>query len=484
MSQGFGTAHSLDGAFGSDVVRGIIAGRCNTAPMHWTAGAVADAVGGVLRGPDTNIDSVSQDTREITPDGRYLFVPIVADRDGHDFIPAAIEAGAAAYLTSRPADPSFEAIGDLAAVEVDDTSVALIDLGRAARSRLDSASVIAVTGSVGKTTTKDFLAAVARTGRLTHANLRSFNNEIGVPLTLLGAPENAEVVIIEMGSRGMGDIARLCEIVRPTTGVVTTVGGAHTSEFGTVEAVARAKAELVEALPASGLAVLNADVELVAGMAERTKAAVVTFGVGNSGGRAPADVRAERIELDDQLAPSFTIVASEGEVRVRLGARGAHLVSNAVAAAAVGLHLGLSLDQIAEGLATPIVSPMRMELVHLSDGVRVIDDSYNANPMSTEAALRSLNALPATRRVAVLGVMAELGEESDSEHARIGELADALGIDLLTVDAPAYAGHDLDSIEDAVAALADLPAGSAILVKGSRVAGLERLVERLRSADG
>ncbi len=466
-------------------VRGATVGRCNTARMHWTAAAVADAVSGTLRGPDTAIEMVTQDTREITPSSRCLFVPIVADRDGHDFVDAAIEAGAVAYLTSRPAGREFEAIRDLAAIEVDDTSAALRDLGRAARNRLARATVIGVTGSVGKTTTKDFLAAVAATGRITHANMRSFNNEIGVPLTLLGAPEDAEVMIIEMGSRGIGDITRLCEIARPTIGVVTTVGTAHTSEFGDIESVARAKAELVEALPADGLAVLNADVDLVAGMAERTDADVVLFGVAG----APADVRAERIELDDHLAPSFTIVAAEGEVRVRLGARGTHLVSNATAAAAVGLHLGLSLDQIAAGLTTPVMSPMRMDLVSLSDGVTVIDDSYNANPMSTEAALRSLAALPADHRVAVLGVMAELGEESDSEHARIGELASALGIEVVAVDAPGYGGHDVANIGEALETLAGETlagafAGSAILVKGSRVAGLERLVERLRAAAG
>jgi len=446
--------------------------------MHWTAAAIAESVDGTLRGPDVAVDTVTQDTREITPDGHYLFVPIVADRDGHNFIPAAVEAGAAAYLTAHPADSAVARMSNLAAIEVSDTGEALTALGGAARDRLGSAVVIGITGSVGKTTTKDFLASVLGTGLNVHANERSFNNEIGVPLNLLATPEDAEAVIVEMGSRGLGDVADLCALARPSIGVITTVGVAHTSEFGDVESVARAKAELVESLPADGLAVLNADVPLVAAMAAVCRAEVVTFGAG-AGAGAGADVRAEDVVLDDDLVPTFRLVTMHGSANVRLGARGLHLVGNALAAAAVGLHLGLSLDHVVAGLAAPVLSPLRMELVHLGRGITMLNDSYNANPMSTEAALRSLAALPADNRIAVLGVMAELGSRAEVEHNHIAALAAELGIRVIAVDAPAYGGHQVSGIDEAADAVFDSPPGTAILVKGSRVAGLERMVERL-----
>jgi len=451
--------------------------------MQWTAAAIAESVGGKLRGADVVIDAVTQDSREITPEGRYLFVPIVADRDGHDFIPTAVEAGAAAYLTARRTgrvvEPSRLAapLRDLAAIEVSDTGEALTVLGGAARDRLGAATVIGITGSVGKTTTKDFLASVLTTALVVHANDRSFNNEIGVPLNLLATPDDVDAVIVEMGSRGTGDVADLCEMARPMIGIVTTVGIAHTSEFGDVESVAQAKAELVEALPADGLAVLNADVGLVASMAERARADVVTFGVGTH-----ADVRAEDITLDEGLTPTFRLVTANGSVELRLGARGLHLVNNALAAAAVGLHFGLTLDQVAAGLAAPALSPLRMELLRIDGGPIILNDSYNANPMSTEAALRSLAALPADERIAVLGVMAELGAQGDDEHARIGALAAKLGIRLIAVDAPAYGGHQVADIDGAADLIVDSPPGTAILIKGSRVAGLERLVDRFRAS--
>lgn len=458
--------------------------------MHWTASEIAAAVNGALHGPDLDIDSATQDSREVSPDRRCLFVALAAERDGHDFIPAAIDSGAAALIASRP----ISAPDNTAVIEVADTSEALAALGSAARDRLSHATVIGVTGSVGKTTTKDFLASVLATSLRTHANTRSFNNEIGVPLTLIDAALDSEAVVIEMGSRGPGHIADLCRIARPTIGVITTVGTAHTSEFGDVDTVARAKAELVAALPANGLAVLNADVALVAEMADSTNAEVVTYGLGTGPtSSAPPTVRAENIKLDEALVPTFDLVAPQGSISVRLGACGIHLVGNALAAAAVGLHLGLTLEQVAAGLAAPVVSPMRMDLIKLAGGVTIVDDSYNANPISIEAAIRSLAALPAGRRVAVLGVMAELGAESDSEHARMGDLATDLGISVIAVGAPAYGGHDVSAtgdaaIDEAMAALDSatdgLAPGTAVLVKGSRVAGLERLVERLRRRSG
>ncbi|MEM9520410.1 MAG: UDP-N-acetylmuramoyl-tripeptide--D-alanyl-D-alanine ligase [Actinomycetota bacterium] len=441
--------------------------------MRWVTSEVAAAVGGRLVGDDVVIDRVTQDSREIDPaTGSWLFVPLVAERDGHDFVPAAASAGMAATFASWPIDA-----GGAAVIEVDDTAAALVALGAAARDRLGDAAVIGITGSVGKTTTKDLLASILREDRSTHANVRSFNNEIGVPLTLLGAPDGTEAVVLEMGARGIGHIRMLCEIGRPTLSIVTTVGAAHTSEFGSVEAVAVGKREIVEALPAEadgGVAVLNADNPYVAAMADHTDARVVTFG-------AVADVRAVDLRIDDDLAPSFRLLSPVGEIEVVLGGRGAHLVDNALAASAAALALGVRLEAVARGLGRSELSPNRMAVHATASGARVIDDSYNANPMSVAAALDALAAGDASRRVAVLGVMAELGADSASEHERMVAVARERGVEVIAVAAPQYgagATHVAD-IDAALDALGPVGSDDAVLVKGSRVAGLERLAARL-----
>ena len=440
--------------------------------MRWTRDELAAAVDGVAVGPDVVIDWVTQDSREVADHAGSLFVPLIAERDGHDFINSAFAAGAVATFASKDVDRD----GGLV-IRVGDTAQALAAMGRDARRRLEGADIVGITGSVGKTTTKDLLAAVLRTTTRTHANARSFNNEIGVPLTLAQAPEDAKAVVLEMGARGVGHIAELCAIARPTVGIVTTVGAAHTSEFGSIEAVAAGKGELIEALPSEmdgGVAVLNADVSLVAAMAERTTASVVTFG-------AEGDVRAENITLDDELIPSFRLVSPWGGTDLRLGARGLHLVDNALAALAAALPLGVSLEDAAGGLAAPLMSPMRMSLIRSTTGARVLDDSYNANPMSMTAALRSLAHMPSERRIAVLGVMAELGDESASEHRRMAALAADLGIRVIAVDAAEYGDGvaHVSTIAAAIDALGELTEADAVLAKGSRVAGLERLVDLL-----
>jgi len=251
--------------------------------MRWTPAEIAAAVDGTVSiddgvSADAVVSGVTQDSREIearAADGSgRLFVPLIAERDGHHFVGAAVAAGAVATLSDR----DLSGCG-VPVIRVADTAAALTALGHRARARLADSMVIGVTGSVGKTTTKDFLAAVFAQDRRTYANSRSFNNEIGLPLALLAAPEDSEVVILELGARGVGHIAELCEMARPAVGVITTVGAVHTSEFGSVEAVAEAKGELVEGLPPAahgGLAVLNAGHPLVAAMADRTEARVVT----------------------------------------------------------------------------------------------------------------------------------------------------------------------------------------------------------------
>lgn len=434
--------------------------------MRIRTSELAAAVDGQLIGPDVAFDGAAIDSRGVAPG--QLFVPIVAARDGHAFVGAALGAGAVAYLAS---DRHVVDEHGGTAVLVEDTLAALQAGGRLARTRLPD-PVIGITGSVGKTSVKDLLAAVLAQHRRTAASERSFNNELGVPLTLLGAPDGTEAVVVEMGARDVGHIADLCAIAAPTVGVVTRVAAVHTEVFGTIEDVARAKAELVRDLPASGVAVLNADDERVAAMAEVTAARVVTFG-------ERGDVRAEDVALDGELRAAFRLRSPWGDVDVELGSRGRHQVDNALAAAAAALASGSSLDHVAAGLAEAALSPWRMELATAPSGALVLNDAYNANPTSVAAALESLVALPAERFTAVLGVMAELGPTSDDEHAAIGALAERLGVRLIAVDAPAYGGEQVGSVDEARAALGPLGPGDAVLVKGSRVAGLERLAELL-----
>ncbi len=414
--------------------------------------------------------SASIDSRTIEPG--QLFVPIVAVRDGHDFIPIAVAGGASAYLTDRAPDPAVAAT----AVQVADTAIALADIGRAVRAGLGD-RVVGVTGSVGKTSTKDLLAGVLGTTYRTAASEKSFNNELGLPLTLLGAPDDTEAVVLEMGARGVGHIAQLCDIASPTVGVITRVEAVHLEMFGTLDDVAQAKGELVESLPSDGIAVLNADHDLVRAMHSRTEARVLTYGVA-----ADADVRATDIVLDAQLRASFTLHSPWGSTAVALQARGEHQVPNALAAAAAGCGLGVSIDRLAAGLGDAALSGLRMEMSTTSAGVTIINDAYNANPTSMAAALASLARLDARRRFAVVGTMAELGVEGPAAHRDVARQATDLGITVIAVAEPAYGETDVIHVGDvdgAVAALAELSAGDAVLVKGSRVAELERVAQAL-----
>jgi UDP-N-acetylmuramoyl-tripeptide--D-alanyl-D-alanine ligase len=442
--------------------------------MRLTVEEIAAAVGGHLVGPANGVvvDGATIDSRSVR--GGELFVPVVAERDGHDFVRDALDAGAAAYLTGR------EPVGGTAVV-VADTGLALLDLGRHARRRLTD-MVVGITGSVGKTTVKDFTAAVLGARGAVAASERSFNNELGVPLTLVNAKDDVDAVVVEMGARGRGHVALLSDVARPAIGVVTAVALAHTEFFGSVEDVADAKAELIEALPARGTAVLNADQPLVVAMAERTRAGVVRFSP--DGRAAGADVWAEGVSVDDDLRASFVLHSPWGTVEVRLGLRGAHQVGNALAAAGAAGAAGASLAHIAEGLARAAGSAWRMELSTAPSGARILNDAYNANPASASAALRALARLPAARRVAVLGVMAELGATSADEHAAVARLARELDIEVIAVGTRDYGVDPVDGVAAAERALGALGPGDAVLVKGSRVAGLEALAARLLQPAG
>ncbi len=463
--------------------------------MELNLAELADRLGGRLLGSDGSVgglavDGLAIDSRLVRPG--QLFAALVAERDGHDFVAGALGAGATAALVERETGPDGPWTGPV--VVVPSVPEALAELARIARAELERpgepARVVGVTGSVGKTTTKDLMANVLGTTYATVASEKSFNNELGVPLTLLNAPAGTEAAVIEMGARGIGHIRHLCELARPTVGVVTVVRGVHTEVMGTVEQIAVAKRELVEHLGADGVAVLNADDPNVAAMAAHTVAPVLTFGPGG-------EVHAIDVEVDDELRARFTLRSPWGSSPVRLGVRGEHNVTNALAAAAVGLWLGVPVERVATGLAEAPASPWRMELVRVPDGPTVLNDAYNAGPASMAAALQALAALPVGptgRRFAVLGVMAELGPEGPDEHRRIAELAAELDVTVLAVGCDLYGVPDVvDGAADVVAALdvladRDASAGRSaggvgaddvVLVKGSRVAGLERAAEAL-----
>ena len=436
--------------------------------MRFMAADVANATGGKVVGQNAHLDGVSFDSRTLRPG--QLFVPIVAERDGHEFIDDAVARGAGAYLTAR------EPQGRRTAIVVADTLAALMELGKFGRARLDATTngrVVGITGSVGKTSTKDFAHAALSASLRTASSDKSFNNDQGLPTTILNAPDDTEALVVEMGMRGFGEIARLCSIAQPHIGVVTAVAAAHTERVGGLDGVAKAKGELVEALPSSGTAILNADDARVVQMASRTSASVLTYGVS-----ATADVAMTSHTVDDAGYVTMSVASPWGSVDVRVPAPGAHMASNALAALAIAGVCGVSMDDAARGLESAQLSPMRMETHVTVHGATVVADCYNANPASVAAALHTLAKMRAARRVAILGVMAELAD-AKIEHERIAALARELGVEVFAVGTDLY-GAPVIEIEAAVQMLDELGADAVALVKGSRVARLERVVSALR----
>ena len=441
--------------------------------MRWRASDLARALSehGPCRvvGPDVEIDGASFDSRDLR--SGQMFVAVAAERDGHDFVRDAVDAGAAACLVSR--ELATDLAGRTTSIVVPDTSVALLDAARWARGRFPAGTMaVGITGSVGKTSTKDMVASAVSFSRRTVASPRSYNNEQGLPVTILNAPVDTEVLVLEMGMRGFGQIDLLCRIARPAIGVVTRVGEAHTAKVGGLDGVAQAKGELVEALPSFGAAVLNADDPRVLAMRSRTNARVVTFGESTQ-----ADVRIDNLELGRHGEARFMASTPDGVVEVRLAIPGRHMASNAAAAIATGMVLGVPLEAMSDGLAQASLSPHRMKIVQSASGATIVDDSYNANPTSMQAALETLAGLPAARRVAVLGIMAELDDEVVA-HARIASLATELGIEVVAVGTDKY-GIPETTFDEAVDIVTDMDGSTAVLVKGSRVAGLDRLIERV-----
>jgi UDP-N-acetylmuramoyl-tripeptide--D-alanyl-D-alanine ligase len=393
-----------------------------------TVDEIATVLGASLSGPgDTTavVTALTSDSRAVAAGA--LFVALPGEHvDGHDYVVAATAAGAAASLTRHPVR------GTLCLVVRDP----LVALGRLSRYLIDRASatglqVVGITGSVGKTSTKDLLAQVLERAGPTVAAAGNFNNELGVPLTVGRVDEQTKFLVAEMGARGIGHIAYLCDIAPPRVGVVLNVGQAHVGEFGGQAAIAQAKGELVEALPADGWAVLNIDDPLVWSMRRRTRSHVLPWST-----MQPLDggVWASGLVGDAYGRYSFALHHGRSESHLQLQLTGRHQVANAVAAAAAAVAVGVELDAAAAALAAAGPrSRWRMELHDRSDGVTVINDSYNANPDSMRAALTTLAELGRTGRHtwAVLGDMLELGEAAAEAHAAIGRFAAQSGVEHL-----------------------------------------------------
>jgi UDP-N-acetylmuramoyl-tripeptide--D-alanyl-D-alanine ligase len=488
-----------------------------------TVAQIADIVGGRLaditpeQAAATRITgTVEFDSRAVTPGGLFLALP-GARSDGHDFAAAAVRSGAAAVLAARPVGvPAIiapAAAGDAAAsvleYDTDGSGAAVL----AALARLAAAvatelvdgglTIVGITGSSGKTSTKDLIAAVLTPLGEVVAPPGSFNNELGHPWTVLRATESTDYLVLEMSARRRGNIAALATIAPPSIAVVLNVGTAHLGEFGSREAIAATKAELPQAVPSSGAVVFNIDDPAVAAMAEQTAARVVRVS------RKPgADLWADQVTLDELARPRFTLHTGDDQVDVALAVHGDHQVSNALCAAAVALECGATLGQVAAALsAAGPVSKHRMEVVTRDDGVTIINDAYNANPDSMRAGLKALawmarEAGETRRSWAVLGEMAELGDDAISEHDSIGRLAVRLDVSRLVVVGTGRAmsamhhgavmegswGAEATMVADADAALAlmrsELRSGDVVLVKGSNAVGLGALADALIAERG
>jgi UDP-N-acetylmuramoyl-tripeptide--D-alanyl-D-alanine ligase len=456
-----------------------------------TLAEIATILDGTLSGADDSalVDgSVQTDSRLVEPGSIFFALP-GEETDGHLFAPTAVDSGAALIITERKLDlPGAQIVvaNGVAALAALATEVV-------ARVRATGTlTVVAITGSNGKTTTKNLLRAILSAQAPTVAPQGSFNNHVGAPISMLGITADTRYLIVEMGASGAGEIARLVRIARPDIGVVLKVGLAHVGEFGGIDAVQRAKSEMVTDLPATAVAILNVDDARVSAMAELTAATVRSFGLSDSAG-----VRAESIEAT-ATGTSFVAITPAGSAPVHLRILGEHHVSNALAALAVAHELGLPLAETItalEGVAR--AERWRMEVLDRPDGVVVINDAYNASPDSTAAALKTLAQIvgPGQRSVAVLGEMAELGEFADEEHDRVGRLVVRLNVHkLVVVGQRARHIHNAAGLEgswDGESVLVETPeeaydllrdelrGGDIVLVKSSKSAGLRFLGDRL-----
>ncbi|MGN0073542.1 MAG: UDP-N-acetylmuramoyl-tripeptide--D-alanyl-D-alanine ligase [Coriobacteriales bacterium] len=471
--------------------------------MQLTVQEVMDAIGGILHSDEestrSQVTGITWDSRAVQPGDLFLALP--GERvDGNDYVAAAIGGGAAMVVCTRePGSSALAIAGEFACpvAVVEDGYEAIARLAAYWRSTL-RAVVVGVTGSTGKTSTKDLLFSVLSQRYRTVATQGNRNNELGMPATVLGAPADTEALVVEMGMRGMGQIAAGCRVAKPDVAVVTNVGVCHMELLGSRENIARAKGEMIAALPPTGMAVVNADDDMTGLLLESAGAPERELRVTRFGLAPDADVRAEQVEIGaDGCARFMLCIGTEEPVAVALGIPGEHNVGNALAAAAVGSYLGESPQQIADGLAQAQASSMRMELTRADNGLTVLNDAYNANPDSMRAALATLGRMSCPgRRIAVLGDMGELGEQEAELHRQVGRCAAAAPLDLLLCVGP-LAEHIAAAALDAqapfeVAQVADVPAAIAflkerlepqdtVLVKASRFMGFEKIAEEIVS---
>ena len=446
---------------------------------------IARATGGTLHGSDAVVHaSVVTDSRECVPGSLYV-ARVGEHADGHDYAGAAVAAGAVGILGERALDAG-------PTIVVENAELAFAALAREVVDRVPALEIVGITGSSGKTSTKDLLGAVLAAFAPTVSPLGSLNSEVGVPLTVCRLDAQSRYLVAEMGASGVGHIEYLTRIAPPKVGIVLNVGKAHMGEFGSVEAIARTKGELVEALPQDGFAVLNVDDERVRAMASRTQAKVVLVGLGEE-----ADYRATNVVVDDSGRAAYDLVCPAGQAHVRLAVFGEHQVGNSLSVIAAAVSLGLPLAGVVAALAEAgAASRWRMEVHQLGGGVTVVNDAYNANPDSMRAALRSLAHMGRQRRsIAVLAEMRELGESSLAEHTDVGALAARLGIDEVyavgdgaqgVADGASAAGMpaarvhrlvDADAAHDALAA--NVRPGDILLFKSSRDSGMRFLGDKL-----
>ncbi|MEW6189190.1 MAG: UDP-N-acetylmuramoyl-tripeptide--D-alanyl-D-alanine ligase [Actinomycetota bacterium] len=450
--------------------------------------------GELLNGlPQLVINGISIDTRTLKPGD--LFIPIKGDHyDGHQFVKCALEKGACGFLTRRW-DKAFkntlgELKGETIVIRVEDGLRALQSLAWYLRGQL-RVEVIGITGSTGKTCTKDMLASVLSQRMRVVWSERNYNNEIGVPLTILRAKQDTQILIVEMAMRGLGQIGELAEIAHPTIGLVTNVGKTHFEFLGSEELIAQAKSELVEAIPEDGTIFLNQDDLWTERLRSSARGRVITYGLSEL-----SNFRACDISVDSMGRPSFKILSNRGNIWVNLPVLGRHNVYNALATSAIASHLGLPLKDIKNGLETCTLSGMRMQLLTTPKGITILNDAYNANPTSMRAALIALGDIRSqSRKIAVLGDMLELGEITDVSHFELGKFVKEVGVNtLITVgesgkriaEGALQSGMDAREViscntptEAALILNRMLEPGDIVLVKASRAMKLEEVAESL-----
>ncbi len=455
---------------------------------------IVEAVDGkILQGnPDQIVNNMSIDSRRVKP-GDLFFAIIGENNDGHNFIPEAVDNGAKIVITSRSINP----YSGLAIILVRDTTRALQDLASYIRDKIKSLKVIGITGSAGKTTTKDIIASILSEEKKVLKSKGNYNNEYGLPLSLLELDGNEDIAILEMAMRHKGDISRLAEIAKPDVGIITNIGPAHLENLKTVENIARAKEELLIGLNPDGIAVLNYDDkhirEMVNKFADLNK---ITISLKDKN----VDYYADQIEyIKNGEESRFRVHEGDNNYILEMDRAGEHNIYNALAAIAVARAMDVSWDSIKNGIKDIEVTELRQEIRKI-DGIRIINDSYNANPLSMKAGIDSLINIDGSRKIAVLGAMLELGRIENAAHKEIGKYLYKNGVDVLVgvgsmgeiiAEGASEAGmaeqsiYIYDSNEDAAYFINKIMrSGDAILVKGSRALEMEEIVDLLLEYGG